>query len=715
MALRNATRFLFGSVVCVVAAGCGGGGDGGGLLCPTNNPPPRISGSPPSVATVGQQYRYTADLSYSCLIFIVPAICGAPAEAAQLPPGAQVASRTVLWTPSASDVNRNVSFAIQTPADLCGGRARQSWTVTVHPMPTIQSFTASKSTVAVGETVTLTAVFEGSGAIEGLGTVTSGVPITTEPLLTDKMFRLDVFNNAGTKVSQFASVDVLSPPAITSFTATPSTIGIGSSTTLRWDSNGDISQVRITPPGIDVPRSSSLVVTPSATTTYVLTASNQFTSVDRSVEVTVIPAANIRSFGATPASSAPGGTVTLSADFDGTNGRIEQELNGIYTTLAAVNSGDVIAAGPLYRSTRYRLSVQNSVGMVVTRDLLVALSGPGTFQPTTGQPLVPTRSYHTATLLLDGRVLIAGGTAGVSSRSTEIFDPATQTFALGPNLLSDRVRHHAVLLLDGRVLIGSGCGSLPSCHPTEVFDPSSGTFVVGPSVPGGVAGMARLADGRVLIALGLPDQFNPYAAVTFNPSDGSLSALIPSVYPFALRMDGSNALTPMTDGRILSVNTASLQSEIFTPGPDSFSPAAPPNVARLNGIAVTGLLDGRVLITGGAVPPGTVAEAYSPQLDRFVALTSQQIAAGLGAYANQTGTRLQDGRVLLVGGNNSPFAQLFDPASNTFSATGGLLNGRGVFGGSIRTFTSTLLGDGRVLVVGGCDGTLTCEAELYTP
>ena len=709
--MRKPLPLAFSCVVLLSACGGGGGGDGGGPLCPSNNPAPRISSAPPTQVTVGQQYTYVADAAYSCLLFIVPAICGA-IEGVQLPAGARVSRDAVVWTPSASNVNATVSFAIQTPADLCGERARQSWVVTVLPMPTIQSFAASKSTVAPGETVTLTAVFQGNGAIDGLGTVTSGVPITTAPLLSDQSFRLSVFNNAGTQVSQFVSVEVLSPPVIASFAATPATIGVGSSTNLSWTSGGDSSQVRITPPGIDVPRSSSLVVTPSATTTYVLTASNQFTSVESSVEVTVIPAPNIRSFGATPASSVPGGTVTLSADFDGTNGRIEQEVNGIYTMLASVNSGDAIVSGPLYRSTRYRLSVQNSVGMVVTRDLHVTLSGPGTFQPTSGQPVTPTRSYHTATRLLDGRVFIAGNTSlGVT---TEIFNPVTQTFTSGPNLLIGRSRHQAVLLADGRVLIVGGCFFADPCNQTEIFDPANATVSAGPSVPGNARMAVGLSDGRVLIVVAVPGGPQPNGAAIFNPANGTVSAFIEFANPFWSVVEGAGALAPLSDGRVLVFSTNPLRAEIFTPGPDSFSLAGAPNAGRTTGIAASVLLDGRVLLTGGTVPPDTLAEAYSAPLDSFVALTSQQVASGFGAFGNQASTRLQDGRVLIVGGNGSALAEIFDPASNTFSVTGGLRTGRGYSGSFITTFTSTLLEDGRVLVVGGCAGQ-PCEAEIYTP
>ncbi len=700
-------QLVLSSVLLLSACGGGGDGAGGSASC---SPSPSINSAPPSQITVGQQYRYHVSFTMFCIPFFTDCgveLLGGPAGA-----GVDPIRGAVFWTPTAADVGAPRQFTLATKTDLCGKRATQSWSVRALPGPTIQSFSADKTMVAPGETVTLTAVFDGAGSIDGLGPVTSGVPVTSAPLLNDTTFRLRVANVAGVQVSFFASVEVLGPPTIASFSASPATIGIGSSSRLTWSASGDIDEVRITPPGITVARASSLVVTPTVTTTYVLAASNALASVNSSVQVTVVPAANIRSFGAVPSSSVAGGTVDLSADFDGTNGRIEQEANGIYTTFASVNSGDVIASGPLYHSRRYRLSVQNSVGQVVTRDLLVPLSGAGTFQPTSGQPLVPDRSYHTATRLLDGRVFIAGNRA--QGATTEIFDPATQTFSNGPNLLVGRSRHQAVALPDGRVLIAGGCSFGSSCQQTEFFDPANGTMAFGPSLPGAAQGMAGLADGRVLILVSIPGTPPTRGAVILNPLGGSVGGLIQFVNPFWNPVEGSQALARMADGRILLFSTAPLRSEIFTPGPDSFLAAAAPNAPRVTGIAASVLLDGRLLLTGGAAPPDTVAEAYEPQPDRFVALSTQQIADGFGAYANQASTRLQDGRVLLVGGNGSPLAQLFDPATDTFSVTGGLRTGRGFNDSFISTLTATLLDDGRVLVVGGCRG-LPCEAEIYTP
>jgi hypothetical protein len=110
------------------------------------------------------------------------------------------------------------------------------------------------------------------------------------------------------------------------------------------------------------------------------------------------------------------------------------------------------------------------------------------------------RAAHSATLLADGEVLIAGGIGDRGPLQTaELYDPATGTFsAVGSMAEARSGRIGAIRLLDGRVLMIGGSES-PS---TELFDPPTGTFVV--AAPMSVAhpgsGVALLADGRVLVA-----------------------------------------------------------------------------------------------------------------------------------------------------------------------------------------------------------------------
>lgn len=103
----------------------------------------------------------------------------------------------------------------------------------------------------------------------------------------------------------------------------------------------------------------------------------------------------------------------------------------------------------------------------------------GGFMPT-GDMTTP-RYYHTATLLPDGRVLIAGGNmrdglALLPSNSAEIYDPSTGTFAATGNMLGDHVCQQAHLLGNGKVLVAGGYDAKGGVSNAELYDPATGTF-----------------------------------------------------------------------------------------------------------------------------------------------------------------------------------------------------------------------------------------------
>lgn len=130
----------------------------------------------------------------------------------------------------------------------------------------------------------------------------------------------------------------------------------------------------------------------------------------------------------------------------------------------------------------------------------------------TGAPSFP-RSHHTATLLQNGKVLFAGGFNGFASypmgvlAAAELYDPSAGTFASAGTLVTAREQHTATLLLDGRVLfVGGGATAANTRVGTpEFYDPDAGTFDSRPEQINTVRELhtaTRLNNGKVLVTGG---------------------------------------------------------------------------------------------------------------------------------------------------------------------------------------------------------------------
>jgi Bacterial Ig-like domain len=205
----NLRSALLGGLAVIALTSCGGGDD-----CAFSAPPPRINSYPPTRATAGHLYGYDVDAAYTCWFLpLVPMTCGG-IVGVQLPAGASAGDSGVSWTPPENQVNTDVPFVIATGRDICGHQARQSWTVHVYAPPVIESFTAERAFILPGESTVLIAVFQGTGRIDGLGPVTSGVPVASPVLNTPTTFTLIVTNSASAQVRQTLAVEM--PPTVIS-------------------------------------------------------------------------------------------------------------------------------------------------------------------------------------------------------------------------------------------------------------------------------------------------------------------------------------------------------------------------------------------------------------------------------------------------------------------------------------------------------------------
>jgi len=303
--------------------------------------------------------------------------------------------------------------------------------------------------------------------------------------------------------------------------------------------------------------------------------------------------------------------------------------------------------------------VTKILGVTVLFLVFVAASARAQGWSTSGD-LGRARMEHTATLLNEGRVLVAGGCSFVvdltgetsctdSVPTAELYDTTTGTWTATGSMSAARSRHTATLLNDGRVLV-TGPGAT-----AELYDPATETWT-----STGSMNFARhswktatlLNDGRVLVAGG-----------TTGP-------------PFMI----------------------SATAELYDPATETWTATGSMSIGRRRHTA-TLLDDGRVLVAGGGFPPGTAtAEIYDPSSGTWS--PTGNMADPRTAH---TATLLTNGRVLVAGGERrgegTPqlnTSEEYDPDTGTWGSRRLMPVGRSYH-------TATLLEDGSVLVAGGAD------------
>jgi len=276
----------------------------------------------------------------------------------------------------------------------------------------------------------------------------------------------------------------------------------------------------------------------------------------------------------------------------------------------------------------------------------------GTFAATGS--MVVARAHFAATLLTSGKVLITGGLdlSGNALMTAEIYDPGAGTFsATAAPMLFVHASHTATLLNTGKVLV-AGWGGLA----TELFDPATGTFAqTGSMVTGRVSHTATLlSSGKVLFTGGVQgtgasikvlaecELYDPVTA-SFSPTLGSLATA--RQWHTASLLTGDKVLVT---GGLDSTGKTIAAAELFDPTTQSFTPAKG-NMGTARAFHTASVLkDGTVLVIGGEDGAAALAsvEVYDP-----VAGTFSPTGSMAAARQAHTATLLPDGRVLVTGGN----------------------------------------------------------------
>lgn len=451
----------------------------------------------------------------------------------------------------------------------------------------------------------------------------------------------------------------------------------------------------------------------------------------------------------------PGNPIFLLPTYTSGTGKITWLDNaGATQTRFIDKSGTLVQINPLV-TTVYTLTVtyqdptQVRTNLLTKTESLTVTITPVATPPVTldlGRDMTVARSDHASVLLTNGQVLVMGGTDSVNVlKSSELFNPSDGTWTAGPDMKTARRGHTATLLEGGKVLVTGGFDGKAALATAEIYDPAGNTWTatLGPMASSRRFHSAtRLNDGKVLIAGGVVGPLvtaDPKATELYTPSTGLFTAYTAFTETAAGSGIGTGLALPearqghtatkLSTGNVLFVGNSGVNSaaaklltyDSTTPTASTWALAGTMTNTRYNHSAVvlgdeTVLSENKVLVTGGfGNQTGTSksAEIYTTSSNSWTPAASMATDRAL-----HTSTKLQDGRVLVVGGYDGLKAlttiEIYDPTTNTWTAP----SASKVLNTARAMHTSSLLSSGNVLILGTyfqTSGTISKTTEIWRP
>ena len=300
-----------------------------------------------------------------------------------------------------------------------------------------------------------------------------------------------------------------------------------------------------------------------------------------------------------------------------TRRRVPWVLVAVVLLLALVIGGAVLVGSGI---VKLPVTVQNSATPSATaQESTAASSSPLVHVPAswTATGSMVGATGETATLLLNGKVLVTGGSGpGPNSppAATQLYDPASGTWSATGDMVEPHYGRTATLLDNGKVLVVGGLSSnpdSPGLTSAELYDPASGTWTATGNM---IAAHGRntatlLPNGKVLVAgAGSNGSGLLVSAELYDPRSGTWSATGDMVEPRY-----GHTVTLLDNGKVLMVGGLSssdykplASAELYDPASGTWTTTAGMTEPR-SGHTATLLLNGTVLVMGG-----NSAELYDP-------------------------------------------------------------------------------------------------------